>query len=50
MKITIQLAKIMKMLIGSNIVIYLKHKLERKILKKKKCIHHVKILLLGTPM
>ena len=35
MKITIQLAKIMKMLIGSNIVIYLKHKLERKILKKK---------------
>ena len=52
MKITIQLAKIMKMLIGSNIVIYLKHKLERKILKKKTktCIHHVKILLLGTPM
>ena len=36
MKITIQLAKIMKMLIGSNIVIYLKHKLERKILKKTK--------------
>ena len=36
MKITIQLVKIMKMLIGSNIVIYLKHKLERKILKKKK--------------
>lgn len=49
MKITLQLAKIMKILIDSNIVIYLKHKLERKILKKK-CIHHGKILLLGTPM
>lgn len=49
MKITIQLAKIMKMMTGSNTEIYLKHKRERKILKKSR-IHHAKILLLGTSM